>query len=391
MRTKNLILIPLLFIAMAMPVDAQQLHAIIFADTKDANVGLSDLQDFYNISVEVSTIAAATGMRLKTYYYKDEKCSNSNLRNVLDNLQTNKEDIILFYYTGHGTRSAEDTSIFPQMCLGSHSDANFYPLEKVLMRLEQQPARLKVVLGDCCNNVVRGVSPKNYHTKGATVLTKEPVSVYQCLFTGNKGFVIASGSQAGETSAACYNNDGSPIGGAFTNSLLATLKDCAAKGMETTWNDVMQNARGMTLNTFGHTPVYNSSVKDAEAEDEIAEVEAAPAQTTEYHEPQNIAQDSEEEEVENIVILTAIANENLPIDARVKIQDKALAALFASPDTKVEVVGSNGNTIVATERAEDFVLRMCTAHNLINLVEVDATADSNGRYTYLKVHEIYKR
>jgi len=57
----------------------------------------------------------------------------------------------------------------------------------------------------------------------------------------------------------------------------------------------------------------------------------------------------------------------------------------------VEVVASNGSTIVATETAADFVLRLCTTHNLINLAEVDKSEDSYGRYTYLKVHEIYKK
>ena len=367
------------------------MHAIIFADTKDADVGKSDLQDYCNISVEMSTIASAIGMQLKKYYYKDELCSNANLRKVLSSLHTERDDIIMFYYTGHGTRSSRDESVFPQMCLGSHYDQNFYPLEKVLTQLRSQPARLKLVFGDCCNNVVRGVSPKNYHTKGATVLTKEPVSVYHCLFSGNEGFLIASGCQAGETSLALYNVDGTPAGGAFTNSLLLTLKEHASKGLNTTWDDVLQSAQAVTRGSYGHTPVYDTMVREASPISSTEIEETAQTVSAEYHEPQNTAQDSNSEEVEPIVVLTAIGNENLSVEARVKVQDKALKKLFASPDAKVEVVGSNGRTIVATERAGDFVLRLCTAHNLINLVELEKNTDSSGRYTYLKVHEIYKR
>lgn len=393
-------IVPLLFFVTvtAVPAQGQTLHAILFADTQDASVGRSDLQDFYSISVEVSTIASATGLNLKSYYYKDNLCSSKNLRSVLENLSTNREDVIIFYYTGHGTRSAQDESDFPQMCLASSDPMKFYPLEKVLVELERQPARLKLVLGDCCNNVVYGVPPKNIHSKGATILTKNPVSVYQGLFLGNKGFLIASGSQAGETSAAMYNAaDNSPIGGAFTNSLLATLKGCASKGMAASWEEVMQGAQQRTYGEGGHTPVYNVVIKDASIADEEPQQEQAAEQSVaappvqEYQEPQNMAQPDEKEEIENIVLLTAIGNENLSVEKRVKAQDKALTSLFSSPQAKVEVVGSNGTTIVATEKAEDFVLRLCTAHNLINLVELEKTVDSNGKYTYLKVHEIYKR
>ena len=70
--------------------------------------------------------------------------------------------------------------------------------------------------------------------------------------------------------------------------------------------------------------------------------------------------------------------------------ENALSLLFVSPDVKVESVGRNGTTIVSTETAKDFMLRLCTLSNLVNLVEVDCQRNPEGKYTYLKVHEIYK-
>ena len=131
---------------------------------------------------------------------------------------------------------------------------------------------------------------------------------------------------------------------------------------------------------LGNTPIYAIQIK-----------ELSNNATTTYQEPQNTAQGDESEEYEKITILAAIGNEQLPIETRVKVQEKALNALFNSPGTKVEVVASNGSTVVSTETASDFVLRLCTTHNLVNLVEVDKSEDSNGRYTYLRVHEIYKK
>lgn len=385
-KLKTCILLLAVHICAIAPMRGQYLHTIIFADTNDKRIGNSVLQDYYNISVEANTIAAATGMQMKSYYFKGDQCSNRNLRTLLDQLRTGKDDVILFYYTGHGGRSTQDTSEFPQMLLGSTDDADLYPLEKVKKQLERQPARLKIVIGDCCNSYHPNITPKDYETRSVTLLSKEPVNVYNNLFTNNQGYLITSGSRKGESSI------GDPNGGIFTNSLLGVLKNVAAQGTSATWEDIMSQTQQKTYLRGNHTPVYTIKVGKLSA--------TAPAT---YQEPQNTATapssyqgtqnttNSSDEDIDNITILTAIGNENLSIEERVNIQDKALVALFASPNTKVEVVGSNGTTIVATEKASDFVLRLCTAHNLLRLAEVDCAFDSYGRYTYLKVHEIYKK
>lgn len=381
-KFKACILFLAIHICAIAPMKGQYLHTIIFADTNDPGIGESVLQDFYNISVEANTIAAATGMQIKSYLFKGDQCSNRSLRTMLEQLRTKKEDVILFYYSGHGGRSSEDVSEFPQMCLGSHFDSEFYPMEKLKKQLDRQPARLKIIIGDCCNNIAAGVSPKDYETKSVTVLTKEPVNTYNYLFTNNQGYLITSGSRKGETSVG-YTN-----GGAYTNSLLGVLKNVAAQGTAATWEDILSQAQQKTFAKAKHTPVYEIKVGEA-APESASTTATAPSAT--YQEPQNTAVDDGSVELDNITILTAIGNENLSIEDRVKIQDKALEALFESPNTKVEVVGSNGTTIVATEKASDFVLRLCTAHKLIRLAEVDCGLDPYGRYTYLKVHEIYKK
>ena len=364
------------------------LHTIIFADTNDPKIGASVLQDYYNLSVEASTIAAATGLHMKSYYFKGNQCSNANLVTLLDELHTEKDDVILFYYTGHGTRAKDDKSEFPQMCLGSLYDDDFYPLEQVLKQLNRQPARLKIVIGDCCNSVVPGVTAKDYETRSVTVLTREPVNLYNSLFMGNEGYLISSASRKGE------NAVGTQDGGYYTVSILNVLKDIAAKGMLSTWENIMLKAKNLTYQYGKHTPVY--SVKIVEESDEASEEEAPQAEAPapeNYQEPQNtsVADSAQPEKIDKIDLLTAIGNEGLSVEERVRLQEKALNAIFSSPNTKVEIVGSNGTTIVATEKASDFVLHLCTAHKLVGLAEVDFTADESGKYSYLKVHEIYKK
>lgn len=379
----NRIIVTLLVALTAICSQAQTLHAIVFADTKDGNVGAYDYQDYLNVTMEVNTIASAIGMRLQPYFYKDENCSPANLKKVLDNMRTKKDDIVIFYYSGHGARSSRDNSKYPQMCLASHYQENFYPLEGVLNKLKSQPARLKIVLGDCCNSVAPGISPKEYATKGATVLTKEPVNSYRNLFYGNSGVIIASSSMSGETSSTVSWQNGQPAGGAFTVSLLATLQTVVKNNLNSSWDEILLSARDMTKQLRHHTPVYDVQLKATS----VPAATAGPQNTSQANPPQSASQ--QDDEMESIDILTALGNEKMSVEKRVELMDAALEVLFASPQAKVEVVGRNGTTIVATETAKDFVLRLTTTHKLVRLVELDKKVDSGNRYEYLRVHEIY--
>ena len=356
----------------------QALHAIVFADTNDPNIGKCDKQDYINMTMEMSTIASATGLRLEKYFYSGTDCSKSSLMAVLDRLQTSPDDVVLFYYSGHGTRSVQDKSAYPQMCLGSRRDSEFVPLEYVLQRLNGLPARLKIVFGDCCNSVAPGVTSKEQSSKGFTVLSKNPVDAYTNLFMNYKGSIIATGSQKGENSITLAYNDGSPAGGAFTVFFLSSLQLVVSRGLDADWKDILDLVQTRTKNSAKHTPVFSVDV-------------VATDNHHEAHAPENTATpDDDEGTLEPIDLLTAIGNDNYNPDNRIEVMENALSLLFVSPDVKVESVGRNGTTIVSTETAKDFMLRLCTLSNLVNLVEVDCQRNPEGKYTYLKVHEIYK-
>lgn len=357
---------------------AQTLHAIIFADTNDPNIGIFDKQDYINMTMEVSTIASATGMKLNKHFFSGENCSKAQLIKVLDGLNTNNDDVIIFYYSGHGTRSLNDRSEYPQMCLGSRRESEFFPLESVLNKLKAQNARLKIVFGDCCNSISPGVTSKESASKGFTVLTKGPVNTYTNLFMNYKGFIIASGSKKGENSITLSYNDGSPAGGAFTIYFLSALQAVVKQGLDADWNTIFGAATDITKEKAKHTPVVCVSTIPTET---VHTVQA----------PENTATgNADSEDITAIDLLTAIGNEEFKESARIEVMQAVLPDLFATPNVKVESVGRNGTTIVSTETASDFMLRLCTAHNLVNLVELESKIDNAGKYTYLKIHEIYK-
>ncbi|MBP3285902.1 MAG: hypothetical protein J6M15_03055 [Prevotella sp.] len=72
-------------------------------------------------------------------------------------------------------------------------------------------------------------------------------------------------------------------------------------------------------------------------------------------------------------------------DGRITLSQNVLSEVFASPKAVVKTVGSNGKTIVSTETAEDFLLRLATLKTDKKIIEVSSKKDKNNKYTELTV------
>lgn len=86
-----------------------------------------------------------------------------------------------------------------------------------------------------------------------------------------------------------------------------------------------------------------------------------------------------------IARLNTILDASQGEDERIVLSESLLAELFASPQAVVMTVGTNGQTVVAKETAEDFLLRIATMQTEKKLVEISSKKDSEGKYTELTV------
>ena len=89
------------------------------------------------------------------------------------------------------------------------------------------------------------------------------------------------------------------------------------------------------------------------------------------------------------MLVDLVNTDNTPM-YRIKMRSKVLA-LFEGPGAWVDMVGRNQRTIVSGETAEEFVERLSTAPYLKNFSIIDCQRNSNGKITFLKIHEIYER
>lgn len=387
---KKFIVFILLGFTLILPTNSQTLHAIIFANTKcpgeepgSMGIGPSVTCDYQRMKIEFETMASFLNYKKDFQWYEGSPnhFCRTNLESALNNLSCGKDDIVIFYYSGHGGRSPKETQDpFPWMQLvvdpyrTPWNASQYYSLSQVLKRIEAKQPRLSIVLGDLCNSLSNAIPPKDVpEMKGATKISKAPCDFYKDLFLKVKGSIISSSSKPGETSAAFSD------GGAFTICFTEALQIMVSNNMEPDWETLLEGTKMRTSKvTQGkQNPIYEARLQ------KVSDIPSTSEQPSVSPQPT-----SEEREIANY--LTAIGNSNTAIKERINLVYQTLNLFFASPQAKVEVVGRDGKTIVATKYASAYLNNLSIARNLVKVINVDQTEGNNGKLTYLKVHEMYK-
>ena len=238
--------------------DAQTIHWIIFADTQDPNNG-SEVRNSMNVyttqfidRMNDAIIAKGYLPRQKTYSGSD--FTEAKCKNVIKNLSCSKDDIVVFYYLGHGGRaqmgkdemaSYNQKYPWPDLAFnkaGTNESINGLTLNAIHNDLKQKGARLTVTIGMCCNAhssqyKKHGMSTQSRRYK--IVSKKFAKKVGQQLFLKSKGDVLVASAQPGQFSY------GGSYGGQDVDCFTAALCEITdsyannERGENVTWNSFL--------------------------------------------------------------------------------------------------------------------------------------------------------
>ena len=231
-------------------VNAATLHSVLVIDTNDKNIGRMVAVDLKLIEDEVRKISQATGLSVRTHLYKGSDFQLKKVGEAIRSIKVGSDDVIFFYYSGHGLRTKVKTSVWPYLFFHSKTPLDY---GWVIQELKAKGARLTVTLTDACNNVATDRVPEvpAYTAKG---LNK---AGYRKLFLKARGFVVATSSKPGEFSTATGG------GSLFTLSFLKALHNGVAQNGNASWKAVMKEGAGQKLyfrGEYKHTPVYQLNV-----------------------------------------------------------------------------------------------------------------------------------
>ena len=164
------------------------------------------------------------------------KATKVNIVNTLKALQNGNDDIILYYFTGHGFMEKGKTFMLT-------SDEKNLGRDEVASIIESKKARLNMLISDCCSNAIDDLTmARSINRSGQKIAAGDFDQIYKDLFLGYEGFMHLSAATEGEK--AFSNND---LGGFFTYHF---IKEGLVKKPVNNWTEIFTDSKNKTSQLF---------------------------------------------------------------------------------------------------------------------------------------------
>lgn len=394
--------IALLFSVIVTQAQEKTIHWLTFIDTTDENVGEIDKtgrQVLYGHFINVVNAALQEkGYKSNIQDYYDTRLSPENCKKAVEDLKCGSEDIVIFYYIGHGTHAAGDDSDYPQMLLGCGwaQEKKFIPLTWVHNELKRKGARLAATIGMCCN-VVQSASAKKAPTfavnYGNTYMSDTERKAIQNMFLGYTGDFLLCSASKGQSSLG----GATPFGDMdlFSAVLVTYFEDMAYQG-ELGWESLFGEVRSFIneMTNGKQTPMFKSNVVRASQPKPTPQPKPSekPGETITGQTGSTGGSSGQKNSDELLNVLSN--NFDYLVDTRVdeisryKAGREVLKAF--SNNAFVKIVGKDGDRQVDLLTASQFIGRISTSRLLLKVVPVSYKIDNN-KITNLVVREFYKK
>lgn len=182
-------------------------------------------------------------------YVRGDGFTIDNLAKTVKGVSVAPDDILVFYYNGHGFRSTKSMSIsdrLPAMQInsGSNGESVGVPASDIYKSLTEKKARLTLAIFDSCNIVenkipidrVFRLGPEQAGERYIPIMP-ELVPGLRKLFVDTVGAIAMAGASPGEYGMVSFDN-----GGFFTNQLLNAIFGEAVYGDVASWSSVGRKA-----------------------------------------------------------------------------------------------------------------------------------------------------
>ncbi len=388
---------------------AQTIHWLTFIDTTTPGIDQPDIVGrkvlYTHFVNEVNAALAPKGYTADVQDFYGNRTSPENCKAAVQGLRiSNPDDIIVFYYIGHGGRPNTNTDYikqhpFPQMLLAQDRNEKLIPLEWVHNELSGKGARLSVTIGMCCNGFDRNMSVKegplftpNY---GASYMSSTKLNRIQELFLNQKGSVIATSASPGQYSSTyptCYGNID------IYTAVICFIFDQILDDFNgtLTWNNFMEEVSNEVDEIRGgeQTPFHKTNLTAATTPKTTTPdvpTDKQMEETKQQQTPDATKQQGDGDDWINILTKCFAVLINVTVDENDRISlEQKLNVLFAD-DAQVKILGQDGDTPIDRESADVFLGRLATSRLLLNVAVVEGSFDANNKIKTLKVREVYKK
>lgn len=244
-----------------------KMHLLIVADTLDAKIGSAVAQDVYKMTATLDAICSYLGITKLTTTVYGSNYSKATVQGAIAKLKPSPDDIVIFYYSGHGFRIPEKPALqYPNMKLKNYKTlrtnfrdslsflkadrqaniTNSMNMEEVYTAILKKGARFNLVMSDCCNDDIFAASvevPKPGKTKGSGVEWNED-NIRSLFLNKTPMSLLVTAAVSGQRSRTKRG-----FGSIFTDYFKSSLEThCSKLKSNVTWDLVLQTAATQTTN-----------------------------------------------------------------------------------------------------------------------------------------------
>ena len=232
---------------------------LIVANTIDPTIGKGCQEDIDSVRHMFKKLSAEMDFNFLELIVQGEDYGQENIIGAINMLTPGSNDIVVFYYSGHGFSYEQDASKkYPQVDLRPHPssddieviNAHTQNLHDLFRLVKSRGARLNIVIGDCCNSLIEfkrkfkgGIEELRNKEKAPVVINKESCEALFCDYTASilvaaagKGEYAVSDDQLG--SLFTYN---------FARSLKLLMKKEVDKSLGLPWEKLLQETTDATF------------------------------------------------------------------------------------------------------------------------------------------------
>lgn len=241
---KHLITLMVALCLVVTTTQAQTIHAIVVCDTNDERTGKGAIRNLKHIQQLLQAIAASASYDLSTTVITSGTAKNSrkikasDITGTLQMKMIKPQDIVFFYFSGHGGASRDHLDSLPIPSLNQNLSYTL-TFKKIREKINQTNCRLSIVLGQLCNSYPRQkieLDECNSPKVKISNLHRVPKPILRQLFVEPSGNITATSAKKGSMSRSFLN-----YGGDFTWSFLRCIETARPSGNSMmAWNQLIE-------------------------------------------------------------------------------------------------------------------------------------------------------
>ncbi len=231
------------------------IYLLTVANTNDSAIGGSCYKDMTRMVSVFKDIAEYLGIKIYPTSIWGKLYNKKNIQDAINDIKPGPNDIVVFYYSGHGFRKAKDKRRYPFLDFRAKPADDYkvfsMNLEDIYAMITKKGARFNLILSDCCNT-----DPEATNSTGMGIpeprgsgLDWNEDNLKRLFLSQEKLSVLATAADVGQRASS---NNG--FGGFFSYFFKASMEDhFSSFKTDVTWDDVIQEAAKQTRFKAEHT------------------------------------------------------------------------------------------------------------------------------------------